>query len=89
MTPRGGIVTRVAFPSELAFVWLVLFVTVHALGFRAPERFARHVAIRAGNDRVRVVQRKVSARVIELVAVEFDYVACAAQVLRMTRMTLR
>jgi len=35
------------------------------------------------------MQREVSARVIELLAAEFDDVARASQVLRMTRVTLR
>jgi hypothetical protein len=79
----------VAFTPELAFVWLVLLVTVHALGLRAAIRFSRHVAARARDRCVRPMQLEVGTVVIELIATEFDDIARASQVLRMTRVALR
>ena len=89
MTPCGGVMAGVALTPEFALVWLVLLVTVHALSLRAAIRFARHVAARARDRCMRPMQREVSTVVIELLATEFDDVARAAQMLRMTRVTLR
>src|SRR5882672_4962989 len=89
MTPGGGVMTGVAFAPEFTLVWLVLLVTVHALRLRAAIRFARHVAARARDRCMRPMQREVGTVVIELLTTEFDDVARASQVLRMTRVTLR
>ena len=79
----------VALTPEFAFVRLVFLVTVHALGLRAAIRFSRHVAARACDRCVRPMQREVGSLVIELLAAEFDDVARASQMLRMTGVTLR
>jgi len=89
MTPCGGVMAGVAFTPEFALVRLVLLVTVDALGLRAAIRFTRHVAARACDRCVRPMQLEVGTVVIELIATEFDDVARASQVLRMTRVTLR
>ena len=89
MTPGGGVMAGIALTPEFALVGLVLLVAVHALGLRAAIRFSRHVAARACDRCVRPMQREVGALVIELLATEFDDVARASQMLRMTGVTLR
>lgn len=87
--PRNGVVTVGALFPQLAFVRLHLLMARMAVRRRLAEFLPLRVASVARNRGVRALQGKVSARVIELVATEFDDVGIPAEMVRMTGMTLQ
>lgn len=88
-SPVTRVVTSSAVATEPSRVWLLVLMAVDtgrgglAIGLAGP------VTAGAVQERVRPLQRKLRQAVIELPRIQFDDIAVAAQVFRMTGTTLR
>lgn len=89
LLPARGVVTGGAIAPELAVVGIYLAVAVHARRRRLAVRLVRRVTSAASDRSVRALQRKLGCSVIELVAIEFDDVAIATEMLAVAGPALR
>ncbi len=89
VAPGILLVADAAFPSEPAFVWLVIFVTSNTSGWRVAEFGIGRMTSRAGNDLVRAVQRKVREMMVKSFWVKPHDIGVTTDVVGVTMLAFR